>query len=161
MNGNLAAMPPQAGHCYRLRVYYEDTDADGVVYYGNYLRFAERARTEALRDAGMPHSELQRAHGLSFMVRRIKVEYLRPARLDDMVTVTTRVAGVGFASALLAQDVRGEDGGVLVSLAVKLACVSRGTGKAARIPPGWLRGLRRMALISGADALPPEQEWVG
>ena len=76
-------------HRYTVRVYYEDTDAAGIVYHANYLRFAERARTEALRELGIPHAELLREHNLMFVVRRIKVDYLRPARLDELLVVLT------------------------------------------------------------------------
>ena len=79
-------------HRYTLRVYYEDTDAGGVVYHANYLRFAERARTEALRDLGLPHADAGERIGLMFVVRRVEVDYLRPARLDDSLTVVTERA---------------------------------------------------------------------
>src|SRR3954466_3255692 len=98
MNGNLAATPPDGQHRYAVRVYYEDTDAGGVVYHATYLRFAERARTEALRDLGIPHSQLVAEHGVMFMVRRIKVDYLGPARLDDSLVVVTQPLVVGAAS---------------------------------------------------------------
>ena len=78
MNGNPPSIPADGRHRYAVRVYYEDTDAGGVVYHANYLRFAERARTEALRDLGIPHAELLRQFGLMFVVRRIKVDYLAP-----------------------------------------------------------------------------------
>ena len=80
-----------------MRVYYEDTDAGGVVYHATYLRFAERARTEALRDAGIPHAELLERFTLMFVVRRIEVDYLRPARLDDLLIVVTEPLAVGGA----------------------------------------------------------------
>ena len=83
-------------HHHRLRVYYADTDAGGVVYHANYLRFAERARTEALRDMGIPHAEMVSLHGLMFMVRRIKVDYLGSARLDDSLIVTVEDHGIGI-----------------------------------------------------------------
>ncbi len=76
-------------HRYALRVYYEDTDAGGIVYHANYLRFAERARTEALRDLGVPHAEMVRDWRLMFVVRRAKLDYFRPARLDDSLEVVT------------------------------------------------------------------------
>jgi tol-pal system-associated acyl-CoA thioesterase len=86
-------------HRYAFRVYYEDTDAGGVVYHANYLRFCERARTEAMRDAGIPHAEMTSQHGLMFMVRRVKLDYLAPALLDDSLVVVTRPLKVGAASA--------------------------------------------------------------
>ena len=76
-------------HRFTLRVYYEDTDAGGMVYHAAYLRFAERARTEALRAMGVPHAEMLRDCNLMFVVRRIKVDYLRAARLDDSLEVFT------------------------------------------------------------------------
>ena len=74
---------PQSIHRYSLRVYYEDTDAGGVVYHANYLRYAERGRTEALRDAGIPHAEMVERFGLMFMVHRAEIDYQRPAMLDE------------------------------------------------------------------------------
>jgi tol-pal system-associated acyl-CoA thioesterase len=78
MTSNLSATIRARAHRYILRVYYEDTDAGGVVYHANYLRFAERARTEALRDLGVPHAEMTAEFGLMFMVRRVKLDYLAP-----------------------------------------------------------------------------------
>ena len=115
-----------ARHRYAVRVYYEDTDAGGVVYHANYLRFAERARTEALRDAGNPACGTgSQRFDLMFMVRRVEVDYLRPARLDDSLIVVTEPLAVGGASVTLRQDVRGPDGSCAV-LTVRLACVQAG-----------------------------------
>src|SRR3954466_4838229 len=96
---------PPSIHRFGVRVYYEDTDAGGVVYHANYLRFAERARTEALRDVGVPHAEMTAQHGLFFMVRRVKVDYLAPARLDDSLVVVTRPLAVRAASVELRQAI--------------------------------------------------------
>jgi acyl-CoA thioester hydrolase len=89
----MSDIDPQAirdgAHRYGLRIYFEDTDAGGVVYHANYLRFAERARTEALRAMGLPHSEMMEKHGIIFVVRRVALDYQRPARLDDWLTVET------------------------------------------------------------------------
>jgi acyl-CoA thioester hydrolase len=136
MNGHPRSIPPDGRHRYALRVYYEDTDAGGVVYHANYLRFAERARTEALRELGIPHAELLREHGVMFMVRRVEVDYLRPARLDESLTVITEPLAVGGASATLRQDVQGRDGSCAV-LTVRLACVRQGEGKPGRLPQRW------------------------
>ncbi len=123
-------------HHYHLRVYYEDTDAGGVVYHASYLRFAERARTEALRDAGAPHAEMERLHGTIFMVRRVEIEYLRPARLDAWLRVATSVEQLGGASTRLRQVV--SDGDITVAvLTVGLVCVGLGDGRPARIPERW------------------------
>jgi acyl-CoA thioester hydrolase len=138
---------PQSIHRFSLRVYYEDTDAGGVVYHANYLRYAERARTEALRDAGIPHAELVERFGLMFMVHRAEIDYVRPAVLDDLLVVETETMDVGGATVLLRQTVRGPNG-VCATLRIKLACVRIGGNKPARIPPRWreaLLALRREA----------------
>ena len=93
-----------------LRVYYEDTDAGGVVYHANYLRYAERARTEALRDAGIPHADLVERFGLMFVVHRAEIDYVRPAMLDDLLVVETETMDVGGATVLLRQTVSGPAG---------------------------------------------------
>jgi acyl-CoA thioester hydrolase len=127
---------PRAIHRYSFRVYYEDTDAGGVVYHANYLRYAERARTEALRDAGIPHAELVDRFGLMFMVHRAEIDYVRPGRLDDTLVVETETIDVGGASVLLRQAVFGQEG-LCASLRIKLACVRIGDNRPARIPPRW------------------------
>jgi acyl-CoA thioester hydrolase len=123
-------------HTHQLRVYYEDTDAGGVMYHAAYLGFAERARTEALRDAGVPHAAMLREHGVIFMVRRLDLEYLRPARLDDLLTIRTETLESGGASVLLRQEFHAEQTAVAVAR-VLLACVKAATGMPARIPPRW------------------------
>jgi acyl-CoA thioester hydrolase len=137
-------------HRYPVRVYYEDTDAGGIVYHANYLRFAERGRTEALRDLGVPHAEMSALHGLFFMVRRIKVDYLAPARLDDSLVVETTTLAVGAAKVDLRQDVlRAGDGALLVQLELQLVSVRIADQRPARIPPRWREAMLRLA---------PEQE---
>ena len=142
------SIPPAGQHRYDLRVYYEDTDAGGIVYHANYLRFAERARTEALRAMGIPHAAMVEQFGLMFVVRRIEVDYQRAARLDDSLTVVTESLDVGGASLVLRQDVRGPGGSCAV-LTVRLACVMPGGNKPGRIPPPW-----RAALAAMRDARP-------
>jgi acyl-CoA thioester hydrolase len=135
---------PQSIHRYTLRVYYEDTDAGGVVYHATYLRYAERARTEALRDAGIPHADLVERFGLMFMVHRAEIDYVRAAVLDDLLVVETETMDVGGATVLLRQTVRGPQG-VCATLRIKLACVRIGGNRPARIPSAWrdaLDGLR-------------------
>jgi acyl-CoA thioester hydrolase len=143
MNGHPAATLAEGRHVYTLRVYYEDTDAGGVVYYANYLRYAERARTEALRELGIPHAALVARYGLMFVVRRIKVDYLRPARLDESLTVVTEALAVGGASVVLHQAVLGS-GGTCAILEVQLACVPPNGDKPARLPPPWRSALAEM-----------------
>ncbi len=133
-----------APHRFPIRVYYEDTDAGGVVYYANYLRFAERARTEALRDLGTPHARMQAEHGLIFMVRRVNLDYQAPARLDESLVVETSLLESRGASVELLQRVmRGPT--LLVEARVLLACVQEATGKPSRIPPLWRESLQRLA----------------
>ena len=116
-----------------MRVYYEDTDAAGVVYYANYLKYMERARTEWLRKSGFEQTELAREHGIVFVVRSVNVDYLLPARFDDELRVTVELINVGAGQIDLVQRViRGD--ALLVRAAVKLACVARATMRATRIP---------------------------
>ena len=141
---------PQSSHRYSLRVYYEDTDAGGVVYHANYLRYAERARTEALRDAGIPHAELVEQFNLMFMVNRAEIDYVRPAILDDMLVVETETSDVGGATVLLRQTVSSPRG-VCATVRIKLACVRIGGNKPARIPPRWREVLAAMRRDVGSE----------
>ena len=119
-------------HRFPIRVYYEDTDAAGIVYYANYLKFAERARTEMMRESGSDHQALARDFDAVFAVSRCEIEYLKPALLDDLLTVETRVLDVGAAVIRLDQQVRrGED--LLARLRLRIACVSR-QGRPVRLP---------------------------
>ncbi len=140
MIGNPPAILAEVPHRYDLRVYYEDTDAGGIVYHANYLRFAERARTEALRALGVPHAALVRDHQRMFVVRRVKLDYLRPARLDERLSVLTDQHGLGAASVRLRQDIVGAEG-VCAAAVIELACVRTDTGRPARIPPAWREAL--------------------
>ncbi|MFN0043050.1 MAG: tol-pal system-associated acyl-CoA thioesterase [Alphaproteobacteria bacterium] len=131
-------------HVFALRVYYEDTDAGGVVYYANYLRFAERARTELLRAYGADHASLAAESAVAFAVRSVAVDYLAPARLDDALEVHTRVRHVGGATLDAEQNVlRGRE--VLTRLNVRLACLGR-DGKPRRLPAGLRRSLDRLSI---------------
>lgn len=118
-------------------MYYADTDAGGVVYHAVYLAMAERARTEALRDAGLPHARMLAEHDCQFMVRRVNLEYFRPARLDDSLVIATRTLAVTAATITLEQAFSGADGSRLALLVVQLACVRASSGRAARIPAPW------------------------
>ena len=133
------------GHRFAVRVYYEDTDAGGVVYHASYLRFAERARTEALRALGVPHAEMTSLHGLMFMVRRLKLDYLAPARLDNSLLVITRPLALRPASVELRQSIfrDGEAGRPLVVAEALLACVRVADLRPGRVPERW-----RAALMS-------------
>lgn len=119
-------------HVFPIRVYYEDTDAGGIVYYANYLKFAERARTELLRTAEITHSKLMAGDGVAFAVRHCSADFLKPARLDDALAVHTRIVEVKGASLEMEQTVK-RDGVDMVRLRVKLACLTT-SGRPARIP---------------------------
>jgi len=120
-----------APHSLTLRVYYEDTDMAGVVYYANYLKFIERGRTEAIRALGVDQAAL-RAAGTVFVVRRVVAEYLRPARFDDVLAVETGVLWVKRASLAMAQRVL-RDGVPLFTAEVTLAAMGL-DGRARRLP---------------------------
>ena len=118
-----------------VRVYYEDTDAGGVVYYANYLRFMERARTEYLRSLGVEQDEWVETHGLQFVVRRLSVDYLRPARFNDALEVSAVVQKVRRASVEFDQAVwRAGESAMLVTASVQVACIARDTGTPRPIP---------------------------
>ena len=141
-------------HIFSLRVYYEDTDAAGIVYYANYLRFAERARTEMLRELGIESSAMMDADGVAFAVRRCEADYLRPARLDDRLEVRSRLLALKGASLALEQRiVRTVDGAEIARLVLTLACLTVSgaadesrtrtkAGQAARIPAEIRRRLQ-------------------
>ncbi len=130
-------------HHYDVTVYYEDSDAGGIVYHANYLRFAERARTELLRALGVPHAKLVEQYGLMFVVRRIKLDYWRPARVDDRLTVVTRPVELGAACLLISQTVmRAEER--LVGGEIGLACVRMAGAKPARLPGPWREAFARL-----------------
>ncbi len=137
-------------HRHVLRVYFEDTDAGGVVYHANYLHYAERARTEAMRAADVPHAALVAEHGLMFMVRRVNLEYLRPARLDDEIEVLTTTQAMGAATIKVRQEFRAA-GQTLVALDLTLACVRWRDGRPARIPPRWRAALAPEAGVPGRE----------
>lgn len=131
-------------HTLTIRVYYEDTDFGGVVYYANYLKFIERGRTEALRALGVDQVALKEA-GLVFVVRSMAADWLAPARFDDLLEVTTEVSEVGGASVRMRQEVRraGAGGGagaatgsgeMLFQADVRIACMDA-SGRPRRLPP--------------------------
>lgn len=121
------------------RVYYEDTDAGGVVYYANYLRFAERARTEWIRAQTGRTDALWTDQDPIFVVRHLEADYQAPARLDDLLTVTVDLVRIGGASLDLLQNIkRGPE--TLVAIKVTLVCVTQ-DGKVLRLPPEWRQKL--------------------
>jgi acyl-CoA thioester hydrolase len=138
-----AAPPVAAGHLLRVTVYWEDTDASGIVYHASYLRFAERARTEMLRAAGIAQGSLLAGAGIAFAVRRCTIDYLAPARLDDVLEVVSRVSRVRGASIAIDQRILRE-GAVLARLSVTVACLDR-RGRPARLPAPLRVALARLA----------------
>ena len=119
-------------HSFGLRVYYEDTDLAGVVYYANYLKFIERARTEWVRALGVDQRRLRAEAGLVFAVRRVAAEYLRPARFDDELQVETAVLAVTGVRIVLQQDIF-RAGEKLFAAQVVLVCLTE-SGTLARLP---------------------------
>ena len=110
-----------------VRVYYEDTDAAGIVYYANYLRFIERGRTEFLRALGHDQNQLMK-EGVAFAVRSLSVDYLKPARLDDLLTVETAIATLGRAQLTFGQRIlRGEE--LLLDVKIRIACIDPTAGR--------------------------------
>ena len=128
-----------SAHVYPLRVYHEDTDAGGIVYYANYLKFAERARTEMMRGAGISHGTLLARHGAAFVVRRCTVDYRRPALLDDRIEVRTTISAVAGAHVEATQRVMRERT-LLAAIGLRLGCVGE-TGRAVRLPAPLRRAL--------------------
>ena len=116
-----------------LRVYWEDTDAGGVVFYANYLKFFERARTEWLRSMGFGQEALRRDAGIAFVVSETKLRYRRPARLDDVIDVSVAVVHLGQASVEIAQQARRADE-LLAEGTIRIGCVDAGTFRPQRIP---------------------------
>ncbi|MCI0401214.1 MAG: tol-pal system-associated acyl-CoA thioesterase [Gammaproteobacteria bacterium] len=127
-----------------VRVYYEDTDAGGVVYYANYLKFMERARTEWLRDLGFEQDQLLKNEGLVFAVRRVSLEYLKPARLNDLLTVGVRMIEGGAASIDFEQAVTNETGDVLCQGRVKIVCADAESLRPRPLPSAILSELKHV-----------------
>lgn len=119
-------------HSFALRVYYEDTDLAGIVYYANYLKFIERARTEFVRERGVDQTALKAGEGIVFAVRHLEADYLAPARFDDELVVQTGVELITGARIVLRQDVL-RDGAVLFSALVTLVALNE-AGQPARLP---------------------------
>lgn len=105
-----------------IRIYYEDTDSGTIVYYANYLKFAERARTEFLRHFGIKQSELLENDKIAFAVRKAEADYLKPAKLDDLLEVHTRLVKLGGASLVMEQELK-RDKDTLVIVKVRVACI--------------------------------------
>lgn len=125
-----------------VRVYYEDTDSAGVVYYANYLRYLERARTEWLRALGFEQTDLAAQHGVVFVVRSMTLDYLRPARFNDALSVSVELEDVGASQITMQQRVvRGAD--TMVTARVGVACVSQAAMKPVRMPKPLLEKIKQ------------------
>jgi acyl-CoA thioester hydrolase len=132
---------PEPAFRWPVRVYYEDTDAGGVVYHANYLRFLERARSEWLRGLGHEQDRLRREHGVLFAVTRVRIDFLKPARFNDLIEVGVTLMDLGRASLQLAQGITRPPDGLLCRAEVRLACVDDMTFRPRPIPESLLRGL--------------------
>jgi acyl-CoA thioester hydrolase len=127
-----------------VRVYYEDTDSGGVVYYANYLKFLERARTEWLRALGFEQTAIAREHRAAFVVRALSIQYLKPASFDDELAVSVELEELGAGQIVLAQRIaRGAE--ALVTASVRIACVNTASFRPVRIPGSLSDLLRRQA----------------
>jgi len=136
-------------HVLPMRVHWEDTDASGIVYYANYLRFIERGRSDLLRLAGLRQQEMWDREGLALTVRSVFVDYLRPARLDDDIEVRSRLVDIKGASMTAAQIVRREAED-LIRAEVRIACIDR-AGRARRLPAAVREALARLSPDSAGD----------
>lgn len=132
---------PDGAHVYPVRVFYEDTDAGGVVYHANYLKFMERGRTSLLRLAGWRQSDIAAEEGVAFAVRRLTIDFAAPAKLDDTLEVLTKITNIRGASFAAAQWVR-RDGFTLAHAEMQVAAVSG--GRAARVPTAMRKTLEQM-----------------
>ena len=137
----MTAAPPFS---FPVRVYYEDTDAAGVVYYANYLKFMERARTEWLAALGLPLARFEREHGVAFVVQRCEIDYRAPARLNDALAATVEVVDRGAARLVLRQHVL-RDEALLTTALVTLACIDTTRWRPTRIPEPLMHRLETSA----------------
>jgi acyl-CoA thioester hydrolase len=131
-----------AGFSWPARVYWEDTDGGGVVYYANYLKFLERARTEWLRARGFAQTELVKDPGVLFVVANLSIDYRRPARLDDVLDITCDAEMDGNVCMRFAQAIKRADE-VLVAASVRVACLDAQSFKPKRIPAGIVASFSR------------------
>lgn len=138
-----------SGFCWPVRVYYEDTDIAGVVYYANYLKFMERSRTEWLRDLGFEQDNLKHEPGIIFVVRNIEVDYLRPAHFNDALTVFTIPVKIRSASMIIDHEVRRQDisgsSKLLARGSAKLACLDVTSFKPVAVPGNILEAVTRVS----------------
>ena len=133
-------------HRFPTQIYWEDTDAAGIVYYANYLRFLERGRSDLVREAGINQAALLDSEGVMFPVRRREIDYLQPARLDDQIEVRTRIQKIGGASMDMGQDIhRGDKHPVRAK--IRLDCVGQ-SGRPRRLSAHVRAALNEIAIAS-------------
>ena len=129
---------------WNVRVYYEDTDDVGVVYYANYLKYMERARTEWLRSKGYEHKKMVKDYGVLFAVKQCSIDYIKPARLDEFITITCRLLENRGASLSFAQFINNEQGDLLSRAEIKAVCLEAETLKPTAIPDDILLELEHV-----------------
>ncbi len=117
-----------------VRVYYEDTDAGGVVYYANYLKFLERARTELLRNLGFELDNLAREKNILFIVRKVTIDYMKPAFFNELLNVNARITELRKASMLFQQEILNQQEDCICQAEIKIACIDQTTMKPVTIP---------------------------
>lgn len=138
---------PENEFSWPVRVYYEDTDSGGVVYYANYLKFMERARTEYLRELGFEQDKLKQEQGVLFAVHSVTVKYRKPAVFNDELTVTSKITALGRASLTFRQSVfRPSDQSVLCDAEVRIACIEADNFAPAAIPSSVLSMVKKRAV---------------
>jgi acyl-CoA thioester hydrolase len=145
-------------HVLPLRIYYEDTDAAGIVYYANWLRFLERGRTELLRLLGQEHSGLRDERGVNWVVRRCTIDYLKPARLDETIEVVTSCGELRGASLDMIQQARRGDE-ILLRAELVVACMGQG-GRPVRLPPHLRTALARITPNSATSGASPRSRHI-
>ena len=119
-------------HISEYRVYYEDTDAGGIMYHGRYVNWCERARAEYIRDFGLSFSEISEKDGMMFVVRHIEMDYFKPAKLDDLLRIETSLKEMKNSSFIMNQSIFCQDS-MLFSMTVTIVCID-GNGRPVRIP---------------------------
>jgi acyl-CoA thioester hydrolase len=142
MNMPISQPGCENGLCWPIRVYYEDTDAGGIVFFANYLKFFERARTEWLRACGIEQHTLASETGALFIVRSTALDYRAPARLDDVLSIVSRVERLGRASVEFVQEAWRDDT-LLTTGSIRVGCVDATALRPTAIPPPVLAALRR------------------
>lgn len=152
---SVASSLPASQFQFTLRVYYEDTDAGGVVYHANYLRFFERARTEWLRALGYGQQALVQTEQRLFVVRSVSTQFLAPARLDDTLLVCSELASLGRASMVFRQTCWRQQQH-LASAEVRVGCLHAATFRPAALPPGLAAALAKQVSAQRSPPLTPQ-----